>query len=282
MANICWYQIRAKGEKKNLMFLYHSMPVYYDINMISSNDDTIIFTGDCKWSLDAYCENSNDKLVIDVNKFINNQNEQIGEIPTEYIYCTLEDKSKILNCEIEVFSEYEDYDIENDEGDRPLFQHFKNGEEIVSEILSFSDAQKKANNLFGMDNIIPNYYSYEEYDDFSNFNNYDIFPFEAELTGSQLNGAIERAEKLQVGDQVKLIQEIGNEEYEYSVKVENESGFLGYLPFSQMEVIEKLNETNRAEPHARITFIEPLSKRGPRCKKPLIDIEVYLENDVTE
>ena len=63
MANYCWYQIHAKGNKKNINFLYHTMPVYDNIEILEikerNEESTIVFRGSCKWSLDAYCEQSN-------------------------------------------------------------------------------------------------------------------------------------------------------------------------------------------------------------------------------
>lgn len=45
MANICWYQLRVKGDKKKINCLYYSMPVLNDTEIVFSNDDTIIFRG---------------------------------------------------------------------------------------------------------------------------------------------------------------------------------------------------------------------------------------------
>lgn len=275
MANICWYQVKAKGDKKNIMFLYHSMPVYNYIDLISSSDDTIIFSGDCKWSLDAYCENSNADIKIDVNKYISDTDTKLINDPTEYIYYTLEDKSKILNCDIEVFSEYEDYDIDNDEGDRPLYQHFSKGEVLENEEMSFKEAQDKANKIFGINNVIPNNYIMD-YD--LNFDN-EEFPWEEELVNTQLNGGIERAEKYKINDPVKLTYEVENEYDDSAVRVDHKLGFVGYTMYNNYAIINKIIETAGEEPHARIKEVIPLSKRGSRCKKPIVKIEVYLENN---
>ena len=280
MANICWYQVKAKGDKKNIMFLYHSMPVYNYIDLISSSDNTIIFSGDCKWSLDAYCENSNGDIKIDVNKYISDTDTKLIDYPTEYIYYTLEDKSKILNCDIEVFSEYEDYDVDNDEGDRPLYQHFSKGEVLEEENMSFKEAQDKANKIFGINNIIPNCYIGDDMDFDSEYeNDYQEFPWEEELVNTQLNGGIERAEKYKINDPVKLTHEVENEYDDSAVRVDHELGFVGYAMHNNYTIIDKLKETNGKEPHARITEVIPLAKRGSRCKKPIVKIEVYLENN---
>lgn len=279
MANICWYQVKAKGEKKNLMFLYHSMPVYNDINLISVADDTIIFSGDCKWSLDAYCENSTDDIEIDVNEYIDGDENTLIKAPTEYIYYTLKDKSKILNCEIEVFSEYEDYDIDEDEGDRPLFQHFSEGNILENKEMSFKEAQCKAKVLFGINDVIPNIFIEDDID-FSSESESDYveFPWIEELACTQLNGGIERAEKYNINDPVTLKYDKDNEYDDFAVMVEHKLGFVGYASYNNYAILDKLEETGGKEPHARITEVVPLSKRGKRCKKPIVKIEVYLEN----
>lgn len=279
MANICWYQVKVKGDKKNIMFLYHSMPVYNYIELIDSSDDTIIFIGDCKWSLDAYCENSNADIKIDVDKYISDIDTKLINDPTEYIYYTLKDKSKILNCEIEVFSEYEDYDIDNDEGDRPLYQHFSKGNTLEEEEMSFKEIQKRANKAFNIDDAIPNYYKEEDVDFSTEYKkDYEIFPWEEELVNTQLNGGIERAENYKINDPVKLTYEVENEYDDSAVRVDHELGFVGYAMYNNYAIIDTLEETNGEEPHARITEVIPLSKRGSRCKKPIVKIEVYLEN----
>ena len=61
MANACKYEIRARGAKNHVMRLGQMMPCSYDmdpkmLNAEGTKDDfRICFTGDTKWSLDAYC-----------------------------------------------------------------------------------------------------------------------------------------------------------------------------------------------------------------------------------
>ncbi len=166
MANICWYQIRAKGKKKNVYMIYHTMPCCDDITIKSkkgnNNDYTLIFSGSCKWSLDAYCDNSTNKLKIDVEEYVDEDGGLLKDV-TDYWYYTLKDKSKIYDCEIEAFTEYEDYDVEEDEGDKPTFEHYKDGKKIERKKLSFKEAKKKASKLFDLKNIIPNVYD-DDYD----------------------------------------------------------------------------------------------------------------------
>lgn len=283
MANICWYQLRVKGDKKKINCLYYSMPVLNDTEIVFSNDDTIIFRGDCKWSLEAYCKPVLNDLTIDVDKYIDDEFNRI-EFPLDYINYTLLDKSKLFDCEIEVFSEYEDYDTEFDFGERPRFQHFSKGNILENTSLSFEEVKNRASKLFGIEDIIHKYI-YNAYDDTEDDDYEDdedcyvptSFPWEEELTNTELNGGIERAEKYKVGDSVKLIHEEDNEYDEYAIRVEHELGFVGYTSFDNISILMKQENTIGAEPHAKITEVIPLSKRSGRCKKPLVKIEVYLE-----
>jgi len=283
MANYCWYQIRVKGKKKNAFMIYHTMPVYDENDIIhqegTEENYSLIFSGSCKWSLEAYCDNSITNLDINVDDFIGENGELLKNV-TDYWYYSLKDKSKLYNCEIEAFAEYEDYDINGDYGDRPTFEHYKNGEVIENQTqLSFADAQKRVEELFKIKNVIPNYYTYEDYDDYENDYDENIFPFTTELTNTQLNGGVERAEHYKVGDEVTLVPEPDNQYDEEAIRVDHELGFVGYLASYNYDIIEKLKETNNTNPKAKIVNVEPLSKRGPRCKKPIVEIEVYLTED---
>lgn len=64
LSNISCFQIRAKGDKKKVLFFAHTLPVYEDIEIIkekeSSKNYTIIFTGCTKWALNSYTESSED------------------------------------------------------------------------------------------------------------------------------------------------------------------------------------------------------------------------------
>lgn len=275
MANICWYQVKAKGDKKNIMFLYYSMPVYSYIYLMSSSDDTIIFTGDCKGSLDAYCKKGKGDIKIDINEYISDTDAELINDPTKYIYYTLKDKSKMLNCEIEVFSEYEDYDIYNDKGDRPLFQHFSKGNILEEEKMSFKEAQDRASKIFGINKTMPNYYIGEYFSDLSMG---DAFPCEEELTSTQLKGGAKRAENYKIGDPVKLIYDADNKNNRFAVRVEHELGFVGYATYHNYPILDALERSNGEEPHAKITEVIPVSKRGEGYKKPIVKIKVYLEN----
>lgn len=282
MANICWYQVRVKGDRKKINCLYYSMPVLNDTEILLSTDDTIIFRGDCKWSLEAYCKPMPSDLKIDVDKYIDNEFKRI-EFPLDYMYYTLLDKSKLFDCEVEVFSEYESYEPVFGFGESPKFQHFSKGNTLENTLLSFEKVKSKAKKLFGREDVIPNIYNaYDDDEDEDYEDAYDDyvpteFPWEEELTNTQLNGGIERAEKYKVGDPVKLIREEDNEYDEYAIRVEHELGFVGYTNFDNISIAIKQAETDGAEPHARITEVVPLSKRSSRCKKPLVKIEVYLE-----
>ena len=59
MANICLYKIKVKGSKKACYKLVDMMPLYsgekeYISEEGTDEDFTLVFTGDCKWSVDCY------------------------------------------------------------------------------------------------------------------------------------------------------------------------------------------------------------------------------------
>ena len=59
MANICLYKIKVKGSKKACYKLVDMMPLYsgekeYISEDGTDEDFTLVFTGDCKWSVDCY------------------------------------------------------------------------------------------------------------------------------------------------------------------------------------------------------------------------------------
>ena len=59
MANVCLYKIKVKGSKKACYKLVDMMPLYSgDKEYLSAEgteeDFTLVFLGDCKWSVDSY------------------------------------------------------------------------------------------------------------------------------------------------------------------------------------------------------------------------------------
>lgn len=260
------------------------MPVYDDIEIIlekGSNDDyTIVYTGNCKWSLDAYCKKMDSPIKVDVAGFIDEKGNLLKDV-NEYRYYTLKDKSKIYNCEIEVFSEYEDYDYENDQGDKPLFEHYKNGKLIEKNNLLYNEIIEKAYLLFGVKIDIPNYYEdddwYEEENDKKEELSKSIFPFTTKVVHTYLNGGGPRAENYKIGDMVKLVPEPDNPYDEFAVRVEHELGFVGYLYENNRAIISKLKESQNEEPLAKMVELKPLSQRSKKCKNPLVVIDVYLK-----
>lgn len=294
MANICWYQIRVRAKKENAYMFYYTTPEYNNKEIITEmgdkDDYTIIYKGDCKWSLNSYCQEKENIEKIDVSNFIKEDFSLSNDVSV-YWYHTLKNKSKMFECEIEVFSEYEDYCVRDNSGDIPTFEHYKNGEIIEKINLPYNEMKNKLEILFEIPNII---HEYEEIDDgldifdwlygdcendeedvIEQDENISTFPFKVELYHTELEGGTERAEKYQVGDKVylKCIQE----EYGYSVRVAHELGYVGnFYEFAQyVKTIQ--NETNNDEPLAKIVEVEPLSKRNKRCKKPIVVIEVYLK-----
>lgn len=127
MANISYFQIRAKGDKNKVLFFAHTLPVCEDIEIIkekeSNKNYTIIFTGCTKWSLNSYADSSEDLKKINIDEYIDDDGKLLVD---KAIYNTLEEKSKIWKLELDIFEEYEDY-YPDDFGSKPLYKKVKNG-----------------------------------------------------------------------------------------------------------------------------------------------------------
>lgn len=127
MANYCNYEIHVKGTKKAALFMYAMMPVY-DYKQIIHEEGTeeeyiVWMEGDCKWQLDAYCEEKAD-VKIDVEAFTEEyvRNEENG---LDYWYLTMRQKSEVLGIEVLAHSWSRESEFEN-------FEHYKKGT-LISE-----------------------------------------------------------------------------------------------------------------------------------------------------
>ena len=132
MANFCEYEIHVKGSKKAALMVYAATPSYEEKEItyqeMIGDDYVVHFTGDCKWSLDAYCEPAKqgiDLELIDEDDF----DEDCGE---EYWYISLKEKSELLHCEIQAHSWSEESGFDG-------FEHYKDGKEIKKEYIDFNE-----------------------------------------------------------------------------------------------------------------------------------------------
>lgn len=128
MANYCDYEIHAKGNKKAALYLYTMMPAldYKEITHEQGNDEEYIvwITGNCKWSLDHYCEEK-PNVSIDLDS-LDEDDIRGEEIGLDYWYLTMRQKSEVLGVEILANSW-------SSESDFDQFDHYVNGKLISSE-----------------------------------------------------------------------------------------------------------------------------------------------------
>lgn len=122
MANICLYKIMVKGTEKACNFLAEAMPQYNDSFEIlteegTPEDFTLVFQGDCKWSVDAYT-----KPMADPKPWT--EAELDATDPYDHWCTTLKDKSILLDCEILCVS------MDIDDGEEPLYEHWNRGQLI--------------------------------------------------------------------------------------------------------------------------------------------------------
>ena len=126
MANICKYEIRVKGSKLAALFVYAAMPCYDEKNIKdeSGTEDAyeLYFAGDCKWSVDSYCQDVWDKGNLDLCaiNLLDNDGYVNEEAGSDYWYYTLQEKSRVLSCEIAVYSW-------SKESEFMEFAHYKDG-----------------------------------------------------------------------------------------------------------------------------------------------------------
>lgn len=108
MANICYYEIHARGPKRNVLDLGCMIPDYSgDKEILYANgteDDYLLwFKGDCKWELDAYCgENPNVTYEPDEDDDIDDDDlkSYFENFFDKEMYIPMRQKSEILQIEI--------------------------------------------------------------------------------------------------------------------------------------------------------------------------------------
>lgn len=125
MANICVYKIKVRGTETACYRLVDMMPLYcgeteYLSEEGSSDDFTLIFKGDCKWSVDAYTSPLSDPQPLSINEI-----EAITH--GDHWDVTLQDKSILLGCEIFCNS------MDVDDSFEPIYEHYNKGEVIYDE-----------------------------------------------------------------------------------------------------------------------------------------------------
>lgn len=128
MANYSYFQIRAKGEKRNVLLFAYTLPVSDTITIVKQiekgKDYILIFKGCTNWALNTYLDKAIKLKTVKSDQYISDNGELIK---TDFIYNSLEDKAKAWKLELDVFEEYEDYDPVSNSGDLPSYKRIKNG-----------------------------------------------------------------------------------------------------------------------------------------------------------
>lgn len=126
MANICEYRVKVKGRKNACYAFLGSMPHmdYRNVNSEVGSDMEyeMIISGNCKWSVDAYCKKWDGDFPADLPADSNEAYEEAGK---RYCYVTVKERSELFNTEVWCNS----CDIDGDP-DTAVYVHYKNGEPI--------------------------------------------------------------------------------------------------------------------------------------------------------
>ena len=125
MANTCNYEIHVRGTKKAALALYSMIPAY-DEKYISDEYETdegyvVKIEGDCKWSLDSYCEEKPD-VQINLDNFTEDEIRDEDRW-TDHWYMTLRQKSEVLDVEIQAYSWSRESEFE-------CFEHYRKGKKL--------------------------------------------------------------------------------------------------------------------------------------------------------
>lgn len=134
MANYCNYEIHIRGNKKSVLFFCTTLPVLDNKQIIyekgTDKDYIVWITGNCKWSLDHFCEEKKN-VTINLNK-LNEDSLRDESIGFDYWYLTMRQKSELFNLEILAHSW-------SDESEYDQFDHYKFGKLISSKYAEYSN-----------------------------------------------------------------------------------------------------------------------------------------------
>lgn len=134
MANIAIYEVHIRAEKKAALLISASLPGNDSIKIIEENNKYIIHvSGECHNGIESHTENSYDGSVPSLDCYSEEQLKN-GEFVRNNIplwNTTLEIKSKLFSCEIEVYCEGLDEKYK-------IFSSYKNGKTITYNSKSLS------------------------------------------------------------------------------------------------------------------------------------------------
>ncbi len=148
MANICNYKVKVKGKRNACYAFFGSMSVLDGKSIISetgTEDETIIiFEGDCKWSVDSYCNPFMGKKPVDLP---DDADEALNLAEESYWYNTVQERSEMFQVEVwcnsgdpdcidDILEEMGDIDLSEIDPDilSPyMFEHYINGEPVYDD-----------------------------------------------------------------------------------------------------------------------------------------------------
>lgn len=251
MANICEYKVIVKGKRNACMAFFGSMSCLDDKWIVSETgtDDeyTVFFQGDCKWSVDSYCNPWTGSFPVELP---DDPDEAYQFAENNYWYHTVQERSKMFNVEVLCNSA----DIDDYTGD--YFEHYINGKPVYDdcpqELVVDPDA--------------------EDDDDF--VISTPSYPITRAIEGTGYEGRAARIEYIKVGDPL-ILKADNNSKYYSPVAIEvfnSANQTIGYLTdgFPSLASIAKDLDNLRAE----VGTVTPLSQRSKRAKYPLLDVKI--------
>lgn len=125
MANICKYKVIVKGRKNACYAFMGSMSTldnkWVEEESGSDDDYTLRFEGDCKWSVDSYCQPWEGECPVELPEDAEDAQYEAEE---KYWYKTVRDRSRMFAVEVLCNSADVDYPVQE------YFEHYISGEDV--------------------------------------------------------------------------------------------------------------------------------------------------------
>lgn len=128
MANICKYKVIVKGKKNACYAFYGSMSSLDNKDIVdeegTNENYTLRFEGDCKWSVDSYCEPWDGEYPVELPE---DAEDALYEAEDKYWYKTVRDRSRMFAVEVLCCSADVDYPVQE------YFEHYICGNDAGGE-----------------------------------------------------------------------------------------------------------------------------------------------------
>jgi len=128
MANICRYKVVVRGRKNGCYAFYGSMSSLdnkWIVEESGTEDDySVTFHGDCKWSVDCYCQPWEGECPVQLPE---DAEEAQYEAEDKYWYKTVKDRSRMFAVEVLCCSADVDFPVQE------YFEHYVCGEDAGGE-----------------------------------------------------------------------------------------------------------------------------------------------------